>query len=163
MAVQTTYRTDLRPAFEGMIANTEPNILISREVETAAIGFGKAVKQGTADDQVLAATAADDVFRGITVRDQSAHGVADTFPVGSSALIMTQGVVWVTAFDTVVAGAQVYMRVAGGLGRFTDTATDNLPIPGAIFDSSGGAGELVKIRIGGGVTGPQGPQGEPGV
>lgn len=148
MAVQSTYRTEMRAAFEGMIANTEPNILISREVEGAAIGFGKAVKQGTADDGVAAATAAADVFRGITVRDQSSHGVEDTFPVGTSALIMTQGVIWVTAFDTVVAGAPVYMRVTGGSGRFTDTATDNLPIPGAIFDSSGGAGELVKVRIG---------------
>ena len=148
MAVQTTYLTEQAAAFEGMIANTEPNVLISRTVESAAIGFGKAVKQGTGDGQVIAASAAADVFRGITVRDQSAHGTADSFPVGSSALVMTKGVIWVTAFDTVVAGAAVYMRVVGGSGKFTDTSTDNLPIPGAIFDSSGGANDLVKIRLG---------------
>lgn len=148
MAVQTTYRTELPAAFEGMIANTEPNVLISREVEGAAIGFGKAVKQGAADMGVAAATAAADVVRGITVREQSTPGDADEFPVGSSALVMTKGVIWVTAFDTVAAGAPVYMRVVGGSGRFTDTSIDNLPIPGAIFDSSGGAGELVKIRLG---------------
>ena len=148
MAVQSTYRTEQAAAFEGMIANTEPNTLISREVESAAIGFGKAVKQGTGDNQVIAATAAADVFRGVTVRDQSAHGEADEFPVGSSALLMTKGVIWVTAFDTVVAGAPVYMRVTGGSAKFTDTSTDNLPIPNAIFDSSGAADELVKIRLG---------------
>jgi len=133
-------------AFNGMIANTEPNVLISREVQTAAIGFGKVVKQGTADKQVIAASAAADVVRGITVRDQSA--TADAFAVGESALVMTKGVIWVTAFDTVVAGAPVYMRVTGGSGKFTDTSTDNLAIPGAIFETSGAADALVAIRLG---------------
>ena len=146
MAVQTTYATNMAVALNGMIANTEPNVLISREVETAAIGFGLAVKQGTGDKQVEAATAAADVVRGITVRDQSV--TSDTFAVGESALVMTKGVVWVTAFDTVVAGAAAYMRVVGGSGKFTDTTTDNLAIPGAIFETSGVADELVAIRLG---------------
>lgn len=149
MPVQTNYNTQIAAAYEGMIANTEPNVLISRTVEGAAIGFGKAVKQGTADNGIAAATAAADVVRGITVRDQSVDPSSpDATPVGGSALVMTKGVVWVTAFDTVVAGAPVYMRVAGGSARFTDTSTDNLAIPGAVFDSSGGAGALVKIRLG---------------
>ncbi|WP_108482268.1 structural cement protein Gp24 [Oceaniglobus ichthyenteri] len=146
MAVQSTYAETMPVALNGMIANTEPNVLISREVQTAAIGFGKVVKQGTADKQVQAATAANDVVRGITVRDQSATG--DEFAVADSALVMTKGVIWVTAFDTVVAGAPVYMRVAGGAGKFTDTTTDNLAIPGAIFETSGAADELVAIRLG---------------
>ncbi|WP_226780336.1 structural cement protein Gp24 [Oceaniglobus trochenteri] len=146
MAVQSTYLDNMPVAFEGMIANTEPNVLISREVQTAAIGFGKAVKQGTADKQVIAASAAADVVRGITVRDQSTTD--DEFAVADSALVMTKGVIWVTAFDTVVAGAAVYMRVAGGSGKFTDTSTDNLAIPGAIFETSGAADELVAIRLG---------------
>ena len=149
MAVQTDYTSEMAPGYEGMIANTEPNVLISRTVEGAAIGFGRAVKQGTADTEIEAATAAADVYRGITVRDQSVDpSSANATPVGESALVMTKGVVWVTAFDGVVAGAPVYMRVAGGSARFTDTATDNLAIPGAVFDSSGGAGDLVKIRLG---------------
>jgi len=146
MAVQTTYATTMAVAFNGMIANTEPNVLISREVETAAVGFGLVVKQGTADKQVEAATGAADVVRGITVRDQSA--ISDTFAVGDSALVMTKGVVWVTALDGVVAGAPVYMVVAGGSGKFTDTSTSNLAVPGAIFETSGAADELVAIRLG---------------
>ena len=148
MATQTTYLTEQRTALEGMIGNTEPNNLISREVETAAIGFGKTVNQGTADTGVVAATAAADVVRGITVRDQSIDAnTPDQFAVGDSALVMTRGLVWVTAFDTVVAGAPVYMRVAGGSGKFTDTTTDNLPIPNAIFETSGDADELVLVRL----------------
>lgn len=146
MAVQTNYNETMAVAFEGMIANTEPNVLISREVEAAAIGFGKAVKQGTGDYQVQAASAAGDTVRGITVRDQSA--LNDQFAVADSALVMTKGVVWVTAYDAVVAGAPVYLAVANASDKFTDTATSNLAIPGAIFETSGAADDLVAIRLG---------------
>lgn len=150
MAVQTNYNTQLAAAYEGMIADTEPNNLISREVEGAAIGFGKVVKQGTADNGVAAATAAADIVRGITVRDQSIDpSSVDAFRVKDSALFMTRGVIWVTAGETVAAGSAVYMKVGGATaGRFVDTAIDNLAIPGAIFESSGGNGDLVKIRLG---------------
>ncbi len=146
MAIQSTYATKMATAYAGMIVNTEPNVLISREVESAAVGFGKAVKQGTGDAQVIAATAAVDVVRGITVRDQSTTD--DKFAVADSALVITKGVIWVTALDTVVAGAPVYMVVAGGSGKFTDTTTSNLAIPGAIFETSGAADDLVAIRLG---------------
>lgn len=160
MAVQTDY-VDLRAAFEGMIANTEPNILISRTVEDDPVGFGKVVTQGAGDNGVVAAEADNDVVRGITVRDMSVDPASpDAFAVGDSALIMTQGVIWVTAGATVAAGDLVYMVVGTArAGQFTNASTDNLPIPGAIFDSSGDADDLVKVRIGGNVTGPQG---EPG-
>jgi hypothetical protein len=163
MAVQSDY-VDLSAAFEGMIANTEPNILISRTVETAALGFGKVVRQGVGDNGILAATAANHIVRGITVRDMSTDPTnANQFGVGESALLMTQGVVWVRAGATVAAGAAVYMVVGTAqAGRFTSSATDNLPIPGALFDSSGDQGDMVKVRIGGNITGPQGPTGAPG-
>lgn len=144
--VQSTYRDVARAAFEGMIANTGPNDLISRTVQTAAIGFGKAVKQGTTDNTVQAATAQSDVFRGITVRDESIDpALADQYAVGASATILIEGVIWVKAGATVAAGAAVYMIVADG--RFTSTAGSNLLIPRAIFDSSGVADGLVRIRL----------------
>lgn len=147
MAVQTTYANTISAAYEGMIANEEPNVLISRTVEGAAIGFGLAVKQGSADDGVAAATAAADAYRGITVRDQSIEaGSPDAYPVGENATVMTKGVVWVTAGATVAAGEAVYMIAADG--RFTNVSTSNLPIPNAVFDSSGAADALVKVRLG---------------
>lgn len=147
MATQDTYLTSLPKAFEGMIADTEPCVLISRQVEGAAIGFGRAVKQGTADRGVAAASAAADKYRGITVRDQSVLDGSD-FNVGEDALIMTKGVIWVTAYDTVVAGAPVYVAVTNTSYKFTDTATTNLAIPNAVFEDSGSADELVRIRLG---------------
>lgn len=148
-AVQSTYLNENAIAYEGMIVNTEPNNLISREVEGAAIGFGKAVKQGTADAGVALATASNDVFRGITVRTNDQD--AEEYPVRASALVMTRGVIWVTAHDTVVAGAAVYVAVsaspAADAMKFTDAASGNLAVPNAIFESSGAADELVKIRL----------------
>jgi hypothetical protein len=147
-AVQTAYSTEQATAFVGMLVNTEPNNLISLEVQTAAIGFGKAVKQGTADKQAIAATAAADVFRGVTVRDQSAAGNADEFPVGTSALVMQRGVIWVRAGGTCTVGTAAYMIVGTGeAGNFTSTSTSNLPIVRGTFDSTAASGALVKLRI----------------
>jgi hypothetical protein len=161
MAVQIDY-VNLPAAFEGMIANTEPSVLISRTVETAAMGFGKVARQGVGDNGIRAATAADHVVRGITVRDMSTDPEnPNQYGVGESALVMTAGVVWVTAGESVVAGDLVWMKVGGETaGRFVKTATDNLPIPGAMFDSSGANGALVRVRIGANVTGPEGPPGQ---
>ncbi|WRH62046.1 MAG: hypothetical protein RSE12_16990 [Fuscovulum sp.] len=149
-AIQTNYPAEMAAAYEGMIANTEPNNLISRQVEGAAIGFGKVVKQGTASNGVAAATAAADVVRGITVRDQSVDANSPNLvPVNESALILQRGVIWVTAGESVVAGDPVYMVVGTAqAGRFGKTPTNNLAIPRAIFDSAGGVGALVKVRIG---------------
>lgn len=148
MATQTTYLTEQRTALEGMIGNTEPNNLISREVETAAIGFGKAVKQGTADAGVEAADTVGDVIRGITVRDQSVEADSpNQYAVKDSALVMTRGLVWVTAYDTVAAGAPVYVAVNNTSDKFTDTTTSNLAVPNAIFETSGDADELVLVRL----------------
>ncbi len=144
--VQSSYLDRTPIAFEGMIANTEPNVLISRTVEGAAIGFGKVVKQGADDNGVAAATDAADVYRGITTRDQSVDpALVDQYAVGEAATIITKGVVWVKAGATVAAGAAVYMIDADG--RFTSSASGNLPIPNAVFDSSGAADELVRVRL----------------
>lgn len=149
--IQTNYLDQLPLAFEGMIADTEPSVLISRDVEAAVIGFGKAVKQGTLDYQVQGATAAADVYRGITVRDNFAGGTGvdvDKYPIKSSAMLMVKGVIWVTAGATVVAGAPVYMVVGtGNAGKFTSVSTSNLPIPNAIFETGGALDGLVAIRL----------------
>jgi hypothetical protein len=145
-AVQTTYLDNQPEAFEGSIVNTEPNNLISRQVETAAIPYGRAVKQGVGVNGVLAATAQADIFRGITVRDQSNAGdVADVVPVGESALIMERGVIWVKAGAACNVGTAAYMLADG---RFTSTVGTNLAIPRAIFDSTQAvANGLVKLRL----------------
>ena len=145
-SVQTTYPDVAPVAYEGMIHNTEPNVLISRTVAVAAIGFGKAVQQSANDHDVEAADDAADVYRGITVRDQSIDpALVDEYAVGETATIMTKGVVWVTTGAAVAAGAAVYMIDADD--TFTDVSTSNMPIPNAVFDRSAGSGELVPVRL----------------
>lgn len=145
-SVQTSYLDRAVAAYEGMVANLEPAVLISRTVATAAIGFGLAVKQSTNDHDVEAADDAADVYRGITVRDQSIDpALVDEYAVGETATIITKGVVWVKAGATVAAGAAVYMIDADG--RFTSSSSGNLAIPNAVFDASAVADALVPVRL----------------
>lgn len=57
MPVQSSYAETLRAGVAGAIVNTEPNNLISRTVEGAAIGFGVPVAQGAGDKGILALSA----------------------------------------------------------------------------------------------------------
>lgn len=56
--VQSTYATRHDAAREGLVANMEVSNIVSRLVETAAIGFGKIVVQGVADQGIRAPAAA---------------------------------------------------------------------------------------------------------
>lgn len=149
MAVQSTYLDQMPAAFVGMIANTEPNNLISREVETAAgIGFGVPVQQGTADNQCKVMAAGATACVGITVRDQSTTD--DTFAENDSALLMRSGVIWVTVTDAggVVAGDPVWVKLSDGTFSNADVGTDgSIQLAGCRWESSAANGELAKIRV----------------
>jgi hypothetical protein len=149
-AIQSAYPAEQATAYEGSIANTEPNNLISRTVEGAAIPFGRVARQGAADYGVIEATTAADIVRGIVVRDQSTPGTSvNASPVGETALVMERGVVWVRAGAACTRGTAVFMVVGTGqAGRFTSTSASNLPIPRAIFETNAAAaGELVAVRL----------------
>lgn len=144
MAVQSTYNTTQAAAVAGARATMIGATVISRNVETAAIGFGKPVAQGTAEKGVIAFAGTG--FVGITLLDRSAAGDNDTFRVGDSARIMTKGDVWVNASLAVAAGNPVYLTTAGA---FTNVVgTDNVAIAGARWDTSTTAAGLAVIRLG---------------
>lgn len=149
MAVQTTYSDSMAAAFVGMISNTEPNVLISRLVETeGGIGFGVPVIQGTADNEVDEVAASTDAVIGITVRDQSTTD--DTFAEGESALLMRKGVMWVTVTDAggVAAGDDVWVKVADGTFSNADAGSDgSLKLAGCRWESSAANGALAKLRV----------------
>lgn len=149
MAVQSNYLDSMAAAFAGMIADTGPNNLFSREVETAAgVGFGVPVQQGTADDQcaVMAAGATECI--GISVRDQSTTG--DKFAQKDSALLMRNGPLWVVVTDAggVSAGDDVWVTLSTGtFGNADPGGADGLKLAGCRWDTSGANGELAKIRV----------------
>ncbi|MGR1582452.1 structural cement protein Gp24 [Thalassobius sp. S69A] len=149
MAVQSTYLSNMAAAYAGMIVNTEPNNLISKEVEASGgIGFAVPVIQGTADGQCDEVSASTDVILGITVRDQSATD--DSFAQYDSALVMQRGVLWVTVTDAggVSAGDDVWVLVADGTFSNADAGTDgSIKINNARWETSAADGALAAIRF----------------
>ena len=149
MALQTTYAASMAAGYKGMIANTEPTVLISRLVETTAgIGFGVPVIQGTADNECDVVGASTDDVIGITVRDQSVTG--DLFAAGESALLMRQGVLFVTVTDAggVSAGDDVWVLVDNGTFSNADAGSDgSIKLAGCRWETSAANGALAQIRV----------------
>lgn len=158
MPVQTNYPDTQPVAVAGAQATMIPATIISRNVETAAIAFGKAVAQGTADMGCHAFGSGDTAILGIALLDRSASGLsvtngqvsgqtADSFGVGESARIITKGDVWVTAAADVTAGQPVYVRPSNGDFQPTN-ANSAVQISGARWDTSATAGNLAVVRLG---------------
>ena len=145
-AIQTTYGTTIAPAYEGMIANSEDQTILSKQVETAGgIGFGKVCVQGTADDQIRVSEASR-AFRGITVQSHIAGTVvSDAYVKGETVPVMEEGVVWVMASVAVAVGDPVYYVPATGV--LTNVATSNTQIANAMWDSSTSGAGLAKLRL----------------
>ncbi|KAF0675080.1 structural cement protein Gp24 [Profundibacterium mesophilum] len=146
MPIDFSYNERLEAGYPGAIVNTEPKTLISRTVETATgIGFGVPVSQGANDNGVTTTAGNTDVL-GVTVWDRTTDPeTPDTFGQYRSARIMTKGVVWVRAGEAVAAGDPVCVTAADG--TFKKTATGNLTVANARYDSSAAIGELVKLRL----------------
>lgn len=143
-AIQTTYPATHATAYEGMVANSEPCVVVSRVVETAAgIGFGKVAQRGTLDNQVKVSSASPK-YLGITVADPTQP--ADLFAQYATAPVMTKGVIWVQASVAVAQGDPVYFVPATGV--FTNVVGSNSLIPNASFDSSTSGAGLAKVRLG---------------
>ena len=152
MPVQTTYNSQLAPAYEGMIANSEPHRIVSKQVESAAgIGFGKVTVQGTADDQIRVSEVTRR-FRGLTEASHIGGGLAtlDSYEQYQTVPVMVEGVMWVMASVAVNPGDLVYYVPATGV--LTNVATSNTQIPNAIWESSTTGAGLAKVRLGGGAT-----------
>lgn len=147
MAVQDTYRDNLRPGVPGQIVDMSPRSLMSRTVETAAgIAFGVAVEQGTADEGCKVFDGG--TILGVTVRERSLIAGTDKFSQYDSARIMIGlGTVWVTVAVDVVAGDPVYVRPSNNTWQKSN-ADSGVLLANARYDSTATAGNLAKIRLG---------------
>ena len=146
-AIQTSYPLGIAKAFEGMIANSEPGVVVSRIVESAAgIGFGKVAARGADDDGIIVSAAVVKPL-GITVADSTqVAAVADVYPQYSIVGVMTKGVIWVIASVAVADGDPVYFVPATGV--FTNVSSGNIAIPNAVFDSTTTTtNQLAKVRL----------------
>jgi hypothetical protein len=158
MAVQTSYSENIAAAVAGARATEIPATIISRTVETAAVPFGRAVKQGAEDKGCALFGSGDTVVLGISLLDRSASGrsvtdnqvsgdFADQFGIGESARVITKGDVWVVCATGCSAGDGVFVRPSNG--DFQDSnANSAVQIVGARWDTSAEAGGLAVIRLG---------------
>jgi hypothetical protein len=149
--LQPTYTQGYAVGYPGMVANGEKSNRLSRTVEdTAGIAFGKAAFRGVGDHGITATPAAG-ALMGITMADisvQSLAGVvpggvaADIYPKFSSAGLLNEGEIWVTAGGPTTDGAPVYVA-ADGTFSTTNTGT---AIP-AVFDDTVASGAMVRLRV----------------
>lgn len=156
MATQTTYPDTQPAAVAGAQATMLPASIISRTVESAAVGFGRPVEQGTADKgcklfdggTVLGITLLDRSASGQTVTNGQVTAVtADSFGVGESARVIVKGDVWVVSTTGNVAGDPVYVRPSNGTFQ-NSSANSGVLIAGARWDTTAGAGALAVVRLG---------------
>ena len=143
--VQSTYADNIPVGYVGALANEEPRILISRNVEdSGGLAFGLAVMQGSEDKGCVVGDGSD--FLGVTVRDQSVDPAdPDAFEYQSNARIMRSGVIWVENSGGVSAGDPVVSLADGALGTGTSPI-----IAGARWETSANDGELAQLRVVGG-------------
>lgn len=150
MSVQLTYGL-IRKAVAGQLEDMYFNEVVSKTIEDAlGADFGKAVIQGTADENVKLGIG---TF-GITVReltreaDKRGTGATTKYLQYNSAAILRKGHVYVelvTAAAPVSPGDAVAALANGDIvATGTAASTD---IAGATFEASAVAGDVVEIRI----------------
>lgn len=147
MPYTENYNTDPAVAYEGMVADIGEAIIVSRTVQAAALGFGKAVKIGTAEHTVKNVETGDTVIYGISVRSQAtAAASTDAYPVADTAAILLKGPIWVKAAVAVAPGDPVYVTVADGTYKKAAGA-GNVQIADASYETVAAINGLARIRI----------------
>lgn len=158
MAVQTVYNDTQPAAVAGHRATQIAATIMSRTVETAAVPFGRAVKQGTAAKGCALFGSGDTAILGISVLDRGASGLTvangqvtgateDAYGVGESAGVLTEGDVWVLCTTGCTAGDPVYVRPSNGTWQ-NSTANSGVLLTNARWDTTASAGALAVIRRG---------------
>lgn len=149
--IQGIYKASMFAFRVGQLANTEPHVLLSRTVETAAgVAFGKVVQQGTADNGCKAdlTDLTADSYLGIVVRERSVNPeTPDKFAQYESARIARKGVIVVQVSKAVAAGTDVTVATASGDLNSDAVGAGQVAIPGARWETSTTGAGLAKIRL----------------
>lgn len=146
-----TYSTRPALAYEGMVADTEPAVIISRTVEDASLGFGKVATQGAGDHGVTPTITGAASLTGVAVRSQSTDvDAGEAYPEGDTAALLRKGVIWVKVTDAggVSADDPVWVDLANNAFSNADVGSGNgLKLAGASWVDSGANGALARIRV----------------
>lgn len=155
-------------AYKGALADGSVQNPISVILEDGAIDFGDAVCGGTEDYHGLPFDGSNLFFKGVRFRNFGRVGVgisdamANNVPeAGDTLLLIDFGVVWVEASNEVKAGDLACLTAANEWAG--GDVAGNFALDGAVFLTSGSAGELVKLKLTGGkrLTAIEAPAGAP--
>jgi len=151
MAVQTAYTINQDALYAGMIVDLGPRDIVSRSVETAAgAAFGIAVSPGTdAERQIV--IGGDDTFIGITVRELSREGAANTGAIQynetETAAVMRWGQIAVVCPTGCIVGDPANYVDATGVIDSGAAGAGETDIAGATWQTVTAAGEIGILRL----------------
>lgn len=145
MAVlQNSFVEDIPVGYPGMDADGELSSIITRVLESASVGFGKAVYQGTADRGVVTTPSAN--LLGFTLANKTlpvtSDRAADTFITKDNLRVKNRGKIWVLAGAAVTPRQPVYVTSAGAI---TNVSSGNTLATGWEFDDTAASGAPVRI------------------
>lgn len=158
MPVQTSYTAEHIAGFEGQRVDLGLTNITSKVAEAGDIPFGRAIVQGTGDDQGKLPTATGQIFLGITEMTTAWSENASDLHVYQQyreVNIIDFGEIYVYTEQSVVPGDVVYFRHTADtapldvVGRFRKDASggDADLIQGAKFTSTTAAGGIAKIKL----------------
>jgi hypothetical protein len=151
MAVQTAYQINQDALYAGQLVELGPRDVVSRSVETAAgAAFGLAVSPGTdAARQIV--IGGDATFLGITVRELSREGAANTGAVQynetETAAVMRWGYIAVVCPTGCIVGDVANYVDATGVIDSGAATTGETDITGAAWQTVTAAGEIGILRL----------------
>lgn len=151
MSAQTSYEINQDALYAGQIVELGPRDVVSRSVETAAgAAFGLAVSPGTdAARQIV--IGGDATFIGVTVRELTREGAANTGAVSyaekETAAVMRWGYIAVVCPSGCSVGDPVnYVDATGVIDSGAAEAGETL-IVGATWETVTAAGEVGIVRL----------------
>ena len=133
-------------ALTGVVATKDAaGLVFTIETKGIAITLTSSVTGGVSQPTVtiVTATTSDEIFRGISLHR---HNEVGQYSVNDIVDVLRQGIVWVDTSVAVTADDDAYVDMAGGLGKFTNSSTNNLATGGK-FRSTVGAAGLAKVEI----------------
>lgn len=156
--VQTSYTAEMAAAFEGQRSNLGITNVTSRVAESGDIPFGRAIVQGTADNQGKLPTATGQVFIGVSEMTTAWSENASDLHLYSQYRemnIIDFGEVWVYTEQSVVPGDDAYFRHTADtaplniVGRFRKDASggDADQVIGAKWMTTTAAGGIGKVKL----------------
>lgn len=155
---QLNYDVEQPIAFPGLLADlNDSNYILSRaNEESAAMQFGIAVIEGTADDQMLRVTNSAQPVLGVTVHSHANEVGGDDLNLidpDRTGNVLRHGTIYVQVEDAVVKGGNPFVRVttpgAPIIGAFRSDVDGGAArqLSNATFLSSAGAGGFAKLEF----------------